>query len=310
MTDNIKLPKHSKHDFGYEFDPGIAPNVEAYAEAYAAEAVRLNAAPASEIRRLIADDRLAISFQTLGQYRSMLLKALAAAPEPQGAPNRKAIEAAVQQWQGDHDVVMKLAAYSALLQMVAKFAQPTAEPQGVPDERAAFEAWANGWFGPGFATRSENGQYNWPSVEDTWEVWQARAALSAPKPQGVPEPAAALVRHRSLQTEARIAHDKKDHYSEWSEWEPTTLKYAMAVTHPSRNSDPRLFEMQPLFLAAHPQQSGAAQPEQERKPLTIASQRLVLWRAMQRAAEIGNSTDDKLVVAELHKLGFCITRKE
>jgi hypothetical protein len=66
--------------------------------------------------------------------RASLGEQQAPAPEPQGVPDRKAIKAAVDQWQGDNDVVMKLAAYSALLQMVAKFAAP--EPQGVPEPAA------------------------------------------------------------------------------------------------------------------------------------------------------------------------------
>jgi hypothetical protein len=44
------------------------------------------------------------------------------------------------------------------------------------DERAAFEAWANG---AGYAlSRHANGPYVWDATDLAWKVWQARAALS------------------------------------------------------------------------------------------------------------------------------------
>jgi hypothetical protein len=63
------------------------------------------------------------------------------------------------------------------------------------------------------------------------------------------KPVAALVRYRFITTPARIAHDSKDHYSDWSDWAPSTLKYARAVTDPARNGDLAIWEMQPLYAA-------------------------------------------------------------
>lgn len=80
----------------------------------------------------------------------------------------------------------------------------------------------------------------------------------APRPAGG-EPVAALIRHRSLQTEARIAHDGCDHYSDWSDWEPATVQHALAVTDPARNTHPLLWEAR-LLVDCQPQP--AAQQEQ------------------------------------------------
>ena len=65
------------------------------------------------------------------------------------------------------------------------------------------------------------------------------------------EPAAALVRYRRVRTPAHCAFDKKDHYSEWSDWVPCTLSYAKAVTDPNRDAGLLpLYEMLPLYT--HP----------------------------------------------------------
>lgn len=80
----------------------------------------------------------------------------------------------------------------------------------------------------------------------------------APRPAGG-EPVAALIRHRSLQTEARIAHDGCDHYSDWSDWEPATVQHALAVTDPARNTHPLLWEAR-LLVDCQPQPAAQQEP--------------------------------------------------
>ena len=75
----------------------------------------------------------------------------------------------------------------------------------------------------------------------------------------VGEPVAALIRHRSLQTEARIAHDGCDHYSDWSDWEPATVQHALAVTDPARNTHPLLWEAR-LLVDCQPQPAAQQEP--------------------------------------------------
>lgn len=87
----------------------------------------------------------------------------------------------------------------------------------------------------------------------------AQQADKAAAQQGTVDAVAALVRWRHLRTPARIAFDGKDHFSEWGEWEPCTLSYALAVTDPQRNT-PALYEMRPLTT---PQPS-----QQARRPMT------------------------------------------
>ena len=61
------------------------------------------------------------------------------------------------------------------------------------------------------------------------------------------KPVASLVRSRHMSTPARLAHDGKDHFTPWGEWEPCTLAFGEAVTNEGRNT-PRLYEMRPLIL--------------------------------------------------------------
>ena len=77
----------------------------------------------------------------------------------------------------------------------------------------------------------------------------AAAGLEAALAAVPAQPVAALMRSRFLRTRAAIAHDMKDHFSEWGGWIPTTYEHAKAVTDPSRNTDPLLYEMQPLYAA-------------------------------------------------------------
>jgi hypothetical protein len=86
------------------------------------------------------------------------------------------------------------------------------------------------------------------------EIEGLRAQVEAlSKPQ---EPVAALLRYKTVQTPARLAFDGKDHYRDWTDWEPCTLKYAQAKTDPASNYDETaIYEMQPLYAAA-------PQPEQ------------------------------------------------
>ncbi len=78
-----------------------------------------------------------------------------------------------------------------------------------------------------------------------------RAALTSPRETGQEEarPVAAMLRSRHVTTWAHAAVDGVNHYSEWGEWLPTTYKHALAVTDPSRNTDPKLYEMAPLYAA-------------------------------------------------------------
>ena len=78
--------------------------------------------------------------------------------------------------------------------------------------------------------------------------------------QQAAQPVAALMRSRYLRTRASIAHDGQDHFSDWGRWCPTTIEHAKAVTDPSRNTDPKLYEMVPLFAAAQPQQAEGDTP--------------------------------------------------
>lgn len=71
-------------------------------------------------------------------------------------------------------------------------------------------------------------------------------AHGVPQPATQPPPVAAMVRWRSVRTEARIAYDGADHFTDWSAWEPATLDYALAVTDPARNK-PEIFQYTPLY---------------------------------------------------------------
>lgn len=91
MTENIKLPpmpqtiENRLSDFAvacafgqHELRASAARELRQAIEEHAREAVRMNAQ--ADIRTLIADDAYAMTFQSLGQYRSALLAALSAAP--------------------------------------------------------------------------------------------------------------------------------------------------------------------------------------------------------------------------------------
>jgi len=80
--------------------------------------------------------------------------------------------------------------------------------------------------------------------------------VAAPVAQPSAEPVAALMRSRYVRTPGHLAHDSQDHFSEWGGWLPTTYEHAKAVTDPARNSDPKLYEMRPLYAAP----AGAGEP--------------------------------------------------
>ena len=61
-----------------------------------------------------------------------------------------------------------------------------------------------------------------------------------------------LIRHRTY-TPASVAHDGKDHFHEWSEWQPATLKHGQAVTGP--RNDPKVWDMVPLYTHPAPAQA-------------------------------------------------------
>lgn len=98
--------------------------------------------------------------------------------------------------------------------------------------------------------------------ELTQKMRALRTAIQQAEAQqpAAPEPVAALVRSRRIRTPAHCAFDKKDHYSEWSDWEPCTLSYARAVTDPARDRGLLpLYEMLPLYT--HPAPSAPATGE-------------------------------------------------
>ena len=80
-----------------------------------------------------------------------------------------------------------------------------------------------------------------------WEaLCKLRAILNKPAAQHQGEPVACLIRSRNILTQASIAVDGKDHFSAWSEWEPSSIEYGRAVTDPIRN-EPVCYEMELLF---------------------------------------------------------------
>lgn len=92
-------------------------------------------------------------------------------------------------------------------------------------------------------------KYELRALYTTQQPTQATQAEAQQPSTG--EPVAALVRSRRIRTPAHCAFDKKDHYSEWSDWEPCTLSYARAVTDPARDRGLLpLYEMLPLYT--HP----------------------------------------------------------
>jgi hypothetical protein len=95
----------------------------------------------TDIRALIADDAFAASFQSLGQYRTALLAALAQ-PEPQG-PSDEELRAFYDsedndeyEWPWWHRIFRVL---------LTRYARPAIEPvpQGPTDEEIEQEAYAN-----------------------------------------------------------------------------------------------------------------------------------------------------------------------
>lgn len=85
--------------------------------------------------------------------------------------------------------------------------------------------------------------------------------LIEPVAQHQGEPVACIIRSRSLITQANAAIDGKDHFSAWSEWEPSSLEYGQAVTDPDRN-DPACYEMKPLY-AEQPAPVAVVMPERK-----------------------------------------------
>ena len=67
---------------------------------------------------------------------------------------------------------------------------------------------------------------------------------AAEKRQGVA--VACMIRSRNLIAQANTAIDGKDHFSAWSEWDPSSLEYGQVVTDHNRN-DPVCYEMELLF---------------------------------------------------------------
>lgn len=113
------------------------------------------------------------------------------------------------------------------------------------------------------------------------------------------EPAAALVRYRRLRTPAHCAFDKKDHYSEWSDWVPCTLSYAKAVTDPNRDAGLLpLYEMLPLYTHPAPgvSEGYALVPIEPTAEMLQAALKVATpgalraaWARMLAAAEIGKA---------------------
>ena len=78
----------------------------------------------------------------------------------------------------------------------------------------------------------------------------AQAQQTTVEEPELPEAVSAIVRRRNITTTAHAASDKKDHYSDWSEWRNESIDFAKAVTDPARNTNPYLYEMQLTYTAA------------------------------------------------------------
>ena len=96
--------------------------------------------------------------------------------------------------------------------------------------------------------------------EDCERLWNLRPVLAQEAGPLVErqEPDAYMVRYRHVLTEASKAADGKDHFSQWGKWEPASIEYAEAVTHPGRNN-PVCYEMKPLY-ASPPAPVAASDP--------------------------------------------------
>lgn len=86
--------------------------------------------------------------------------------------------------------------------------------------------------------------------EDCERLWNLRPVLAQEAGPLVErqEPDAYMVRYRHVLTEASKSADGKDHFSQWGKWEPASIEYAEAVTHPGRNN-PVCYEMKPLYTS-------------------------------------------------------------
>ncbi len=87
----------------------------------------------TDFRALIADDAFAASFQSLGQYRTALLAALAQ-PEPQGPTNEELDEFAIYWWGSETDErsvsdVIECGSMAAFARAaLARWGRPAIEP--------------------------------------------------------------------------------------------------------------------------------------------------------------------------------------
>lgn len=112
----------------------------------------------------------------------------------------------------------------------------------------------------------------------------------AQQPQ--PEPVAALLRSRHVSTWPNAAIDGKTHYSDWGDWLPTTHKHAMAVTDQSRNTDPMLHEMKPLYAA----------PQASLTPLGY-EQIVAIWSKHMKTRALPNYEDFARDIEAAHGIG-------
>jgi hypothetical protein len=112
--------------------------------------------------------------------------------------------------------------------------------------------------------RYYGGMMNWKRTAEAKDadIISLRAALAAAAPQAQAEPVACLIRNRKLITPAHLAANRQDHFSDWGEWEPTSLAHGRAVTDPTRNSGCEYcWQMMPLYVLTAP--AAPAAPSQD-----------------------------------------------
>ena len=92
-----------------------------------------------------------------------------------------------------------------------------------------------------------------------YPIQEVREAAAILRSMGSAEPVACLIRYRGC-TPARMAHDGRAHWHDWSEWEIATLAHGKVVTDPSRNpTEDDEWQMKPLY--ATPQAQPAPVPD-------------------------------------------------
>lgn len=251
MTDNIKLPKMPEQtDLAH---PSSERSVYGYTQddmqAFANEAVRLNAAP-SELRTCMAAVKTLLSRDPCMHANTaiqMIDAALAAAPEPQGVP-RSDFDAKVQEIGRARALVQEVfdmlsADHPARTLIAEKTGRwlVAFEPQGVPEDD------------------------NSPSDLDHTPEGPGVDPFETAEPQGVAEPA------------------RPKWFNQCDRTVPEALRYLADHERPRGGEDrfnsAHLYQLADEIerTAAHPQQSGAAQPEEMSPDFTDTARAALLW---------------------------------